>query len=327
MFTKIRETITISGRKRRFWFHSNIYNSNGQCVFSTDHDHSTSWTSEEKIVFESNITPSRQITSIVGNRRIDTRSWGRADFKVEAYDEHLGDWIHVLYKDGFRTSRDIGEFSYRVSPIAFEPKIDAVSIRKIKLHNCREFVLTDHKNTSPSLAAKDGNNKKFYGNLVTFNPGYKTLKVHKDSKIYYLSNELSNEKFNYERTSNQYDVVHKGSHTFYMCYGLKTFFQCDGHHTGSHKGRNRNGTGNVTITVKNMSGSVIDKRIYTFWKYIGGDNQQYINFHKFSDLNYNKAVNITLDWNFDCGGYVAHIWGGRNSVSVVRYVKLYAEAH
>lgn len=165
---------------------------------------------------------------------------------------------------------------------------------------------------------KAGDSGYFYLNPVK--PNYDTIGVIIDGQTYYLSDKISNYKWNFDKWWT-YHTVESGSVTTDFCRKCQITFYCRSRPEGSHKGRDTGRTGYTEVKVVNSAGVVLFNQRYTWWTYLGGDSKVWVSERVYFDKTFDEPVKVTLTWYLDIGEYIAHIWGSQHHVCVVDNVR------
>lgn len=141
-----------------------------------------------------------------------------------------------------------------------------------------------------------------------------------DGKTYYLSDKISNYKWNFDKTW-VYWALEEGSVTTDYCKKCKITFYCSSRPQGSHKGNDGSRTGYTEVKAVNAKGVTVFQQRYTWWTYLGGDAKVNISERVYFNKTFNEPVKVTLTWYLDIGEYKAHIWSERYWVCVVENVR------
>lgn len=164
-----------------------------------------------------------------------------------------------------------------------------------------------------------------YFSLSDEKPLQRTMKLIKNDKILYLSNKLTDYIWNFDESyggGDQFKVI-TGNVTTDYCMKCKIHFYSIPYSNDSHRGNNGGHVGKVTVKAVNLQGQELLNETITLWTYLGGDARSQANQDRdILNKEFEEPVKITYEWSLDLGGYVAHIWGGQNWISVVKNIKM-----
>ena len=267
--------------------------------------------------------------SVTLRRYIDTRSNGNAYMTVELYDEFAGKWVRLIYDGHYRTGNgwESKTYSCNVSAVIANSGLDYSKIplkiyKNNQLLSTYDLFATKFTNKALQYNYKE---KTYYGSLVTFKPSSPTLIVNVDGTNMYLSNDINNfnYKFNKDFLQPAYSAESGEKQTGYCKY-CKIIFNSRGQTYGSHRGHDGTHYGNLYIIAIDTNGQCVYQNSVQVWNWLGGDSTRNANISNkiILDKNFDRPVNITCKWVLDLGGYKAHIWGGRSDITAVAHVDI-----